>query len=499
MASQTGPLKPGPLSYKLNPAYVKSLIRAYNREVSSLPHVIASRAVMSELYDHQKEILTSKKKRIAVCTPRQVGKTYMVSRALFYNAVLGLSSKAFVVYLTDTRQHAKDLVWGELLSLFSRHNIDVDINATFLTITCTHNGVTIKLVGADDDREARKLRGYQFGLFVVDEAQSLSDDFLLKLTKEHIPAGLAAFNAPLWLVGTPGPTRSGLFFQVTESPDKYGWQKFSWDQFGNPKFPRWAGKPNWEQEVVRFLDDMSAEYALGKNDPAFRREYMGQWAVDVERYCYSLDSNVNHMPPSLHLDNLPKVIGVDLGYHDAAAYVVCAYSSVDGEVYVIEASQTKKSLVHEIAESICDLVDRYEPERIVMDTAGGSKIVVESIAEEVSYRYSIPVTPAEKTRKAAFMRLLDSDLRRGKVRLPAGELWDQLVTLRKDPKRGIENPSDPCDLADAFLYAYRDCQHYISAPTLPPPSLPPHELHRVYAHRTVEDPGSEDLMEYLLS
>lgn len=478
--------------------YGQLLLEQHKQAVKELPHNRMVRGIWDELYTHQKEILTCGSKKISICTPRQVGKTFLIARSLLVFAATNRSPKGYTMYLTDTRGHAKDLVWDELGIILDKYRVPHRANETELKIRLRHNNCIIKLVGADVDREARKLRGYQYRLFVVDEAQSLSDLFLDKLIKEHIHAGLAAFSSPVWLVGTPGEVKSGLFYRATEHPEKHGWVNFKWDQLKNPLFPRWAGKPDWEKEVLKFLAEKTLDYPRGKDDPAFIREYLGKWAVDEERYCYHLSERVNALDPGKDLSNLPKVLGVDIGWHDKTAYIVLAYDPVVGKVYLVEEFQEGKQLVADIIHKVCEFIEKYEFEKIVMDTAGGSIIIVQTLAQELAYRFSKPIEGAEKTKKASYMRLLDSDLCKGNVQLPVDSMtWGQMVSLKKDQKKGIEIVNESCDLCDAFLYAYRDCRHYIEPAIADRKITDPIELDYLAAIGAVEEEETENLMEVL--
>ena len=452
-----------------------SVVRRYLEALAQCPAAAAPRLVLDELYHHQRVVLLSAAKRVSICTPRQVGKTYLVSRALFHSALTNDNPKGFIIYLTDTRIHAKDLVWNELIGLCERYKVRIKTNLSELTFTFEYNGAIIKLVGADDEREAAKMRGYQFRHFIIDEAQSLRDSFLNPLINEHIAAGLDAFRAPLWLVGTPGPVRDGVFFQATEKASDNGWETHTWNQYQNPLFPRWAGMDQWESEVKAFLEEKAKAYPKGVEDPAFLREYMGVWAVDEDKYCYHLSEEKNLLVGQPPEDDIKTILGIDLGYEDKTAFVVMGYSRKSGIVYALAFETEGKPLIHDVVYRARYLTEKYRPARIRIDSAGAGKIIVKTLEEEIRCRFGIPVQAAEKQSKAAYMRIFDSDICQGKVKIPHGELWSQMQHLVKEPRKGIEAEGQAADLADAALYAFRDCRHFIADALPPPARLPQHE------------------------
>ena len=64
---------------------------------------------------------------------------------------------------------------------------------------------------------------------------------------------------------------------------------------------------------------------------------------------------------------------------------------------------------------------------MVLDTAGAGKIAQETMAKEVGQRFQVPCVAAQKNRKATNMKLLNSDLRAGRVfLLPEGVCQDQM-------------------------------------------------------------------------
>jgi hypothetical protein len=162
-----------------------------------------------------------------------------------------------------------------------------------------------------------------------------------------------------------------------------------------------------------------------------------------------------------------------MGYDDATAMVVCAYSEDDKNLYVVETFSASKLIVSSVANKIKELDDRYDFIAMVIDQGGGSKQAV----EEMRKRYSLPLIAAEKEGKRQYIEMLNSDLLTSTIKLlpPAKSLsdeWDKLVwdETKKEQGKWVEHSSLPNHLSDAFLYAWRWSFQYASYPKVKLPS-----------------------------
>jgi hypothetical protein len=157
-------------------------------------------------------------------------------------------------------------------------------------------------------------------------------------------------------------------------------------------------------------------------------------------------------------------------------------------VYELDTTQRAGLIVDEIARIAGELVEIYKPERVVIDGAGEGQIVIQSLASEMSRRFSIPVSAAQKNHKASYARLLDSDLRTNRVVLRAkSDLWRQLRELQWDDRYMREVEGQPSDLHDAFLYAFRECVHWSEEATpLERPDYGTPEYYRWEEERMIE-------------
>ena len=158
-------------------------------------------------------------------------------------------------------------------------------------------------------------------------------------------------------------------------------------------------------------------------------------------------------------------MAIDLGWHDQTAFELLGYDSYEQKLYEVHSTQEQHLTFDRIKEIAADYLELVEVDKVVLDTAGAGKIAQETMAKEVGQRFQVPCVAAAKNRKATNMKLLNSDLRAGKVfLLPDGVCKDQMQALQwsdhvlreKEPA-----PGQYIDNADAFLYGYRESYHWL--------------------------------------
>ena len=166
------------------------------------------------------------------------------------------------------------------------------------------------------------------------------------------------------------------------------------------------------------------------------------------------------------VDDLPDVdwhyaLGVDLGFVDATAFVIIGWSEALAESYIVFTQKFTHLTSDDIARKIRWLDTEYEFERIVADTGGLGKMVV----EEMSKRYSLDILPAQKRQKHDHIELLNSDFKKGKLLIVDNdenrELIDELELLEWDLNertkgRFVERADCQNHASDAMLYVWRE-------------------------------------------
>jgi hypothetical protein len=199
----------------------------------------------------------------------------------------------------------------------------------------------------------------------------------------------------------------------------------------------------------------------------FKQMYLGQWVIDEDAlvYKYNIERNSYNQLPMYPTGDWQHLMGVDLGYEDASAFVVCAFHEHDKNLYVVDAWSQSKMDITDVAEKIQYFKLKYGIHKVVID--GANKQAV----EEIQKRHHIPLLTADKRGKEDFIEIMNAELIMGRVLVnptAGSELvkeWQNLVWKTKDNKvthPKAENPACDNHLADACLYAWRYCYQYLS-------------------------------------
>ena len=121
-----------------------------------------------------------------------------------------------------------------------------------------------------------------------------------------------------------------------------------------------------------------------------------------------------------------------------------------------------KKTVTDLAKKIKELKERYIFTRKVIDSGALGK----KITEELRLRHHLNLEPADKSQKWSFIKLMNDDFRKGKIKIDAKNcpfLADEWATLLKseDGEEKIkEDKRFDNHLADAALYAWREAYHF---------------------------------------
>ncbi len=392
--------------------------------------------------------------RLKTCvTGRRAGKTYCCAAYLLKTALQKPNTTS--LYITLTRSNAKKIIWPTLSEINHDYRLGAIFNESDLSISFP-NGSRIFLSGASDSAEIEKFRGLGLALCIIDETQSFKD-YLETLIEEIISKALYDYDGTLALIGTPGPVPVGYFFKCSQS-DAYSHHK--WTMFDNPFIKTKSGKS--PQEI---LDQDLARKGVTLHDSSIRREVFAEWLTDSNALVFRYNSDINSFTGTPPLTDY--VVGVDLGFDDADAIAVLGWSSDAQDIYLVEERVKRGQTVTELAVEIEDVIKRYNPMRIVMDTGGLGK----KLAEELRKRYALPIEAAEKARKFEFIELLNDALRTSKFKARSNSQFAQDCMLvewdRSNPNKLAIKDSFHSDITDAVLYAYREALHWLFVPKAP--------------------------------
>lgn len=395
-----------------------------------------------------------------------------------------------IPYIALSRPHAKRIVWPKLLHWNRRLGLGAKFNHAELTMTFPRTGSQIVLGGANDDAEIERYRGGAYPMVVLDEAQAFRP-FIYTFIVDILMPALLDYGGQVVLIGTPTEHCYGLFHDVTNDegvrtveldkklPD---FRVHRWTGFDNPNLDE-TFRSGEHDDVARAkargadkIAALSLAAGVGPGDPSYEREWRARWAKGDSDLVYEVRpfSVVRELPDH---DDLRYVLGMDVGFVDATAFVVMAYSLRAGCSWVLESHQETEMLPSQQAAEAMRLMERYEFESVVIDPGGGGKGLVEELAQ----RHGIPAKVAAKQEKVAAIGTLNGDLRANTLRIygPANQdllhdlsqlKWDYTRLQKKGGEQWKQKPitalaiddRTPDHLADAFLYAHRECLHYLN-------------------------------------
>ncbi len=426
-------------------------------EVLARKGTIASNSVqLSDNFPKQNAFVNDPSRYIDAQCSRRAGKTN--SLALKFFKTMEKYPKSNCLYLSLTQDSARAIMWPILHEINDKYQLGCTFTESRLEMKHP-NGAQLKLMGADLKNFIKRLKGRKYPGVGIDEAQdfsthlqSLIDDVLAPSIADYTDGWLA-------LTGTPGPVPQGLFFDITQNK-KYGFSHHEWTLFENPYMPN----------PQAFVNDLKTKREWTEDNPTLQREYLNKWVLDVESLWVRYNEKVNHYQelPKNHIWNY--IMGVDIGFNDADAIAVLAWSDTSPQTYLIEEKITKKQGLTELVEQMNAMNKKYNFIKVVMDEGGLGK----KLAEEVRRRHAINVEPADKARKQENVELLNDALRLGNFKAKEASRFAQdsyLVQIDWDkstPNRIVIKKKPHSDIIDAVLYAFKESYAFSHSNPEPP-------------------------------
>lgn len=408
------------------------------------------------LFDRQLKFVEDPRPfKVAVCS-RRAGKTVACAAHLIDIAINNPDTVS--LYITLSRNNAKKLIWREMQKIVKTHLIQVTEDATELSMSF-QNGSIIYCSGAKDASEIEKFRGLALKIVYVDECQSFRP-YIKELIDDVLAPALMDYSGTLCLIGTPGPVPAGFFAEVAgEVQEKIrtseSWSHHSWTFFDNPFITAKSGKTH-QQLLDRELKRRGVEIL----DPSIQREFFGKWVLDSNSLWIKYKAELNHYQelPNIAPHKWNYIMGIDLGFEDADAIAVIAWSDKDPGTYLVEEKLVNKQGLTELVEQIQELQKKYNCDKMVIDEGGLGK----KLAEEMRRRHHIPVQAADKARKQENVEFLNDCLRTSKFKAKSSSRFAQDALLveidraKSTPDRVKVSDKYHSDIIDAVLYAFKE-------------------------------------------
>ncbi len=396
--------------------------------------------------------------KVLFCTRRAAKSftagVYMIEECLKYPG-------ANCLFVGLTRESAKGIIWKDILKVINREqNLGMSFNETSLVATFP-NGSIISVKGIDvDEDEMNKQLGKKFRLCCIDEASMFTIDmnrFIYGILK---PA-TADQRGTICLMGTSSNFTRGLFYDITNKIEP-GWSVHTWSAHDNPHVAI-----QWAEELA----EIDRDRPLFKETPLFKQWYLNQWVVDTDKLVYKYEHTRNSYkarPQGLNPSGWTYVLGVDLGYEDDTAFVLCAFHDHDKTLFVLQTFNKKHMDITDVANRIKAFRDSTEfpVSKVVID--GANKQAV----EEIQARHGIALETADKIGKSDFIEIMNAELIQGKIKIKdtltnitqemMGLVWKTTGDKIDLPRK--EHPNLPNHLCDALLYAWRFCYQWLADP-----------------------------------
>lgn len=461
----------------------------------------AEKSLLARSHPPQRDFILDPGRLISLLCGRGTGKTFAELCRLLLIMMRGdtvTGGGANCLYVTDTRDHARAIVWAEFKALIKELDLvdRVHANETRLEFAFA-NGSLLKLHGFGERDEIEKLRGITWHEVALDESGLARTDLLERLVNEIIGPRLVG---ALVLLGTPGYSLDGLFYNLTrpaassEEPQHRPYAKRDeypedWDKCSSHA---WSAKEGAEAGIAPLKRLWEEKLRLKKSNgwsdtnPKWLREGLGQWAQDDATHVYAYrayddegrelnqwspaivvaSTRWSRLPPGFDPKTWGYGIAMDIGWKDAFAIEALAYRYEGSrDVWQIgEYYKTKQS-----ARAIATLLIGPElniskpagiigelgwPDFMVADLAGAGEFFVRTMRDE----FGIVVAAADKHAKYKdpAIESVNAEMFEGRIRVMKGSaLATELSTLQRivDANgRWIENPKQANHACDGLLY-----------------------------------------------
>lgn len=437
----------------------KAIVKALNKRKKAAE---ATFDVSNFLFDEQLSFIKDKSgTKIAVCS-RRSGKTIACAADLVDTAIG--NEGVVCLYITLSRNNAKKIIWREIKKINRDYKLGGVENLSELSMTFPNTSV-IYLSGAKDTNEIEKFRGLALKLVYIDEAQSFRS-YIKDLIDDVLAPALMDYAGTLVLIGTPPPIPTGYFCEAYQGSN--GWAKHHWTFFDNPFITKKSKLSHQEM-----LDRELKRRGVTLEDPSIQREWFGRFTLDSDSLLIKYNAQVNNFDtlPDITPKKYYYIMGIDLGFDDADAIAILAWSDDSPATYLVEEKVVPQQGLTELVEQVEALQKKYDITKIVIDQGGLGK----KIAEEMRRRHKIPVEPADKVRKMENIALLNDSLRTGRLKAKKESKFAQdssLVEIDKDrstPDKIKVSDKYHSDIIDAVLYAFRESPAYSYQIPIPKP------------------------------
>ncbi len=414
----------------------------------------ARAALIERLHPTQRNVLDvvteSSTRYLALFCGRRWGKTDLAQTLLILTAT---ARKCAVVYASTTHNRAVKTVWAEMVEWSIPFGGVADIANKEIHYP---NGSVFYCLGFETKKLADRIRGIKkIALVVVDECQDQDSEILEYAVGSVIHPALADLEGRLIMQGTGGAPTT-FWERVVNGLIDLTFTVFRHTIWDNPHIP------NPDAEVA----DACKLRGVTRDDPYIRRE----WGNPKDGIEFTIDGERSAMPAVTmrFVEPLPGgriVVGADLGSVDLTG--VCAvwlHPNYNGMI-ILRAQEKHLPGYTEQAAFINDFITEFEPLSskpvlCALDPNGG-KALIPVLAKLRGEGGFMPPEKsqfqvAQKSEKAATVRLMADDFRTGFLTLqPGNEALARALGAVEWKPGGAELAGHAPDIFDATLYCWR--------------------------------------------
>ena len=407
----------------------------------------ACQRLVSALSPIQQNFLLDESRFKVARAGRRAGKSYVDCALMAYTALQ--HAKAPVGYFGLTRDSAKEAVWETLKDLLTTCSIACTVNDAQLRVDFP-NGSSIRLYGADMEQMKARFRGRKFKLVIIDECGFFAA--VDELVTEALLPTLADMQGTICMTSSPGELPMGLFYEADQGDKKDHWSRYHWTLLDNPHFQQPSKNPLYANLGEEELDVIcKMKFDGDRDNPAFRREYLGQWVFDRFSLVYPLQPQYR-LPLSGRMHRPEYTIGINLSCYGRQGYVVVKYSQYQRNVEIVASGRAKCKNLNELAALLSSLKDTYVTDRLVCYLGKEPP----EILDDFKQRYSqIPIQPSRYEKLPFFQTVIATDMDTGFINVREDnkhllQEFDRIV--RSD--NGVEVAGQDTLLSDAFFACY---------------------------------------------
>jgi Terminase large subunit, T4likevirus-type, N-terminal len=197
----------------------------------------------------------------------------------------------------------------------------------------------------------------------------------------------------------------------------------------------------------------------------------GLWVRNGEGLVYGLFDATRDVIAEAPEGITNTILAQDFGTTSPTSWTILGWRPNDPCVYALRSFKLPGIIPSENAEMVERLQALWHFHTIVGDEGGLGK----AYAEEARRRFLLPFRPAQKEGKLGFIKLLNGEFSRGRlkiVRAECAELIHELNTLPWKPKTShtVEAPGFANHCTDGLLYGWREASAYTNKPIVAPTS-----------------------------